>query len=126
MPFRDQLPASCPPPTAFEIVAELVMFRLVSDHNIADSDFLSQRAEKPNARFPPDISECHARGLSVFKDVEDARKKQALPRLRNKKICEVRLVHGLGFIEKTFSASHHTWWPFSDSNILPNCTVLAE
>lgn len=102
------------------------MYRLVASDSPNHDDFRSQRTEKPHARFPKEISECHARGLSLFLDVNDARQKRALPNLRHKLICAVTLVEGFGCIEKTFSASHHTWWPFLDCDILSNCAMLAE
>ena len=93
------------------------MFRLVRTLPPAESDFRSQRAERPGRAFSG-VSECQACGLSVFLEHGDAEKKLRLPKLRGRKICRLVLDAGAGYIEKTGRGSHHTWWPLAEYNIL--------
>ena len=86
-----------------------------------EDDFRSQRAEKPLAIFQ--VSECQARGLSVFFERRDTEQALKLPRLRGRLICRLRLEAGAGRIQPTFQPSHHTWWPLADFDILAHCGV---
>jgi len=121
MKYREQLPPDCPPDDAEEITAEITVFRLVRGNPPRDGDFRSQRAEKPRAIFK--VTECRARGLSVFAMLEDARNLCKLQRMRNKRICRVQLNFGAGRIQQTGKQSHYTWWPLADFDILANCRV---
>ena len=68
--FRDELPEGCPPENADKIRRETICYRLVhNDPPIAD-DFRSQRTLEPNRDFG--VSECRARGLSIFMQAADA------------------------------------------------------
>jgi len=118
--FREQLPENCPPREAWQVNEELEMFRLVRRQIPVEADFRSQRAERPKASFPG-VSECRARGLSLFADREDAAMRLSLPKLRGRKICRVRLDSGAGYIEQTGEGSHHTWWPLAEYDILAQC-----
>ena len=122
MSYRDPLPEGCPPDAAEEIGTERIVFRLVESDPPTALDFLSQRQEKPERIFAG-VSECQARGLSVFAERPDAAKALKLPRLRNRKICRVVLPAGAGRIQQTSKPSHHTWWPLAAFDILANCMV---
>ena len=87
-----------------------------------DSDFRSQRAEKPSGRFPG-VTECQARGLSVFALRKDAERALRLPNLRGCLLCRVQLEAGAGHIQQTGRPSHHTWWPLAEFNILARCAM---
>ena len=122
MQYRELLPDGCPPPEAEEIAAERTVFRLVRSDPPTDADFRSKRAEKPSAVFG--VSECVARGLSVFGEVRDCDKARKLPALKGSLVCRVRLCAGAGRIQQTGATlSHHTWWPWAAFNILPQCQV---
>ena len=85
-------------------------------------DFRSQRDLRPATRF--NVSECHARGLSLFAERLDA---QALTRRGNLKemaICQLTLTEGAGHIMKTGGRSHHTWWPYASYDILADRTMV--
>lgn len=123
MSYREPLPEGCPPAEAREIVNEQVVFRLVASNPATDRDFRSQRAERPDAKFPPKIPECVARGLSVHGNRKDSEKARCLPRFRSAIICSVRLIAGAGSIQQTFDPSHHTWWPLATFDILAHCAV---
>lgn len=121
MSYRETLPEGCPPAAAVEVTAERVVFRLVRANPPGEADFISRRAEKPNAAFK--VPECQARGLSVFAIRGDCDRALKLPGLQGRLICQVRLCPGAGRIQQTSTPSHHTWWPYADFAILANCTM---
>jgi hypothetical protein len=123
MIYRELLPDGCPPIESTEVVDECVVFRLVDSKPPTGDDFRSQRAERPNAIFPPGISECIARGISVHTERNDSEKLRRLPRFRRALLCRVRLTAGAGRIQQTFQPSHHTWWPLAALDILAECEI---
>jgi hypothetical protein len=122
MSYRDPLPEGCPPGAAEEIAAPREVFRLARSIPPTLDDFRSQRAEKPTAVFRG-VTECQARGLSVFADRKDCEKLLKLHHLRSRLICPVRLEAGAGRIQQTFQPSHHTWWPLAAFDIVGHCRV---
>lgn len=124
MSYREPLPEGCPPPGAAEVSAAREVFRLVRNRPPGDGDFRSQRAERPTASFIG-VSECQARGLSVFGERRDCEKARMLPALKGRCVCRVRLESGAGRLQQTGRPSHHTWWPLAAFNILAHCEVLA-
>ena len=122
MRYREPLPKGCPPDVAEEIVTSRIVFRLVRSNPPADVDFESQREQKPYQQFQG-VSECQARGLSVFARRSDSEKALKLPSLRGRLICGVQLKYGAGHIQQTGRPSHHTWWPLADFDILAHCVV---
>ena len=120
--YREALPPGCPPNEAREITSSETVFRLVRTHPPTADDFRSQRAEKPFQEFRR-VSECRARGLSVFFRQEDSQRALMLPALRGRLICRVQLESGAGSIQQTGRRSHHTWWPLAEFDILSRCTV---
>ena len=78
--FREPLPEGCPPIEAEEITDVRVVFRLVRTDPPMDSDFCSKRAESPYNQFS--VSECQARGLSVYSHVREAKKQLKRPTLK--------------------------------------------
>lgn len=121
MSFLEPLPNNCPPPGAQLVSSNRGVFRLVRNNPPIQDDFRSQRAERPSASFS--VTECEARGLSVFEQQADCEKIRKLPRFLGSHICVVQLRTGAGHIQQTFKPSHHTWWPFADYNILGNSQV---
>lgn len=125
MSYRESLPEGCPPDASVEITSETIVFRLVKASPATLEDFRSQRAEKPEAVFKG-VTECQARGLSVFTERQDAvQKALLLPRFRGFQVCPVRLVAGAGRLQQTFQPSHHTWWPLAEFDILTHCEMEA-
>ena len=119
MLYREPLPDDCPPDDAEEINAARFVYRLVRNNPPNDDDFRSQRVEKPTARF--NVSECRARGLSVFANRRVAERLAKKPNLADSAICQVVLTTGAGRIKRTGGRSHYTWWPYKDYDILANC-----
>ncbi len=124
MMFREPLPEGCPPSEADEITQARVVFRLVHTDLPTGCDFRSKRSERPNDQFG--VSECQALGLSVFSQVNDARKQLKIPALKGMLICQVTLVKGAGYLMKTGRRSHFTWWPLSDFDVLNNCQMVDQ
>ena len=122
MIYREPLPANCPPDDAEEITARCRVYRLVRHNPPVADDFRSQRAAKPHLILH-NVTECQARGLSVFTARNDAGRRTRAPRLQGTMVCEVLLDQGAGRIQQTGRGSHHTWWPWADFDILANCTV---
>ncbi len=117
MPYREPLLDDCPPDDAEEIDAPRIVYRLARNNPPTDDDFRSQRAEKPTARF--NVSECRARGVSVFTNLRDAERQT-----RRLTQCLITLTAGAGRILKTGDSSHHTWWPYDSYDILVNCQMV--
>jgi hypothetical protein len=123
MSYREPLPEDCPPNEAEEITAARAVFRLSRSNPATLDDFLSQRAEKPEAVFQ--VTECQARGLSVFADRSGAENARKLPKLKGRFICRVQLETGAGRIQQTGRPPHHTWWPLAEFDILAHCQMEA-
>ena len=122
MTYREPLPDGCPPETAEEISEPRQVFRLVRTNPPTERDFRSQRSEKPLQPFQG-VTECQARGLSVYTRREDLRRVLKLPALRGRLLCSVQLAAGAGRIQRTGPRSHHTWWPLARYDILGQCAV---
>lgn len=122
MNYREPLPEGCPPDAAEDIIASQEFFRLVRTNPPTEEDFLSQRAKNPHRNFSR-ITECQARGLSIFSERADSQRALKLPNLRGCLICRVMLEEGAGPIQQTGQHSHHTWWPLADFDILAHCIV---
>lgn len=125
MLYREPLPEDCPPDDADEIRSPRVVYRLVRNNPPTNDDFRSQRAELPERIFR-DVTECQARGLSVFVNLNTAVHLSARGRLQGMTVCEVTLAAGAGHIQPTGRRSHHTWWPLADYDILVNCQIVAQ
>lgn len=122
MSYREPLPRNCPPAAAKTILTEQQVFRLVRTDPPTDADFLSQRAQKPSHQFRR-VTECQARGLSVYAVRQDAERAAKLPSLKGYRLCRIQLKAGAGHIQQTGRPSHHTWWPLAAFNILAKCTM---
>ena len=106
----ETLPDRCPPEDAYAPSGEH-FYRISQGIPVEDSDFFSQRKMAPEKVFAGDgIDECIARAISVFSDVEDAKKKLKLPKFRGGCIAEIVLNVSDGVVKKTFKQSHYSWW----------------
>lgn len=122
MRYREPLPDGCPPDTAEDVSTAWQVFRLVRTNPPTDSDFRSQRAEKPSRGFRH-VTQCQARGLSVFTARKDAARALRLPSQRGRFLCRVQFEAGAGHIQQTNRPSHHTWWPLAEFDILARCAM---
>ena len=123
MSYREPLPPECPPETADEINLPRELFRLVRSVPPVEEDFRSWRAEQPQQSLPKDLTECQARGLSVYSERRGLERILKLQKFRGRWICRLRLDMGAGQIQQTGRPSHHTWWPLADYDILAQCRV---
>ena len=121
--YREPLPEDCPPETAEEIDAPRIAYRLVRNNPPMDADFRSQKAENPGKKF--EISECRARGVSVYSNRSVAEWWAMRPHFKRQGmlVCQVDLDRGAGQIQKTGGRAHYTWWPLADYDILAVCLV---
>ncbi len=123
MKYREQLPPGGPPEDAECIIDQRCVYRLVQQDPPNSSDFKSQRATNPIAKFSG-VSECQAMGLSVLSSKSVSENIKKLPKFRKYKICRVELNSGAGKIQQTGpNRLHHTWWPLANYDILANCFV---
>ena len=120
--FRESLPPDCPPDDAEVVSSGLVVYRLVAKATPTEGDFDSERAKYPNKKFNTD--ECHALGVSVFTDCQDAGRILKLPLHIGERICSVLLEQDSGYIHPNGRYSHNTWWPLADYDILGSSRVL--
>ena len=125
MTYREPLPEGCPPDDAEEITAHRAVYRLVRNNPPTDDDFRSQRLERPDRVFR-DVTECQARGVSVFANLEVAEELAMKGSLQGRAVCRVVLAPGAGRMLLTGRRSHHTWWPLADYDILANCQVVTR
>jgi hypothetical protein len=107
MNWFETLPPDCPPDEAF--LPDTTFFRLGSIPP-DDSDFWSHRQRFPHKVFH--VSECIARSLSVFNDLEAVgRLKRLIPAMRSKPIFQVDLTEKDGMVQQTGNDPHHySWW----------------
>lgn len=110
MNWTESLPESCPPADAHAPSGEHY-YRISQGDPIKDSDFFSQRKLAPNKTFSGNgIDECIARAVSIFSNLEDAKKKLKLPKFKDGCIADIVLNSEDGVVKKTFKQSHHSWW----------------
>ncbi|NEV94471.1 hypothetical protein G3567_09990 [Psychroflexus sp. YR1-1] len=111
MNWKEDLPEQCPPEKAFE-PNDFKVFRLATNKNIDESDFQSQRALKPKAKFKG-VDECIARSISVFDEINKCLNMAKLPLYKNKwkAVLEIELNESDGLALKTFKdPCHYSWW----------------
>jgi hypothetical protein len=111
----EELPDKCPPNDAFDPEG-FTFYRLTVGENPAEQDFNSQRATCPNCNFKS-VSECVARSLSVWDDIEKCLNLLKLPRHKNKKIMTLALKSTDGLALQTFKQNHYSWWRSSSFNL---------
>jgi len=112
----EELPAACPPDDAKPSAGR---FYRIAKGNPADSgDFFSQRKLQPDKIFTgKGIDECIARAVSLFADLQDAKKKLAIPKFKRAHVVMVELEPKYGVMKKTFADSHYSWWRTTDFDV---------
>jgi hypothetical protein len=118
-------PEECPPNSSRE--PNETVFRFVKHNPPSGRDFRSKQERNPKSGFGSKT--CMACGLSVFGDVDDAKKAQhAIPGMKNKHIAKGRLETTDGMIEHTPArggVSHHTWWKAPDLDATNRFTPIS-
>ena len=127
MSYREELPENCPSCDAEKLISRREVYRLVRSNPPQDDDFRSQRQMKPSVVFN-NVSECQARGLSVYSSRDACIKTMKLPAFKKCQhfVCKVVLGKGAGSIKQTGQQSHYTWWPLANFDILINCHLEAS
>lgn len=122
MKYREELICDCPPASARDTDGLPIMYRIICGQRPTDADFHSLRRLNPNSRHEDPVLECRARGLSLFTDPSKA-KQRTKKKLRDGKLCGLKLTKGAGKIIQSGRLGHYTWWPFADFDILSCCEV---
>ena len=119
MDWYENLPDSCPPSDAMEPSGESY-YRIINSTQPVNSDFLSYRALNPDKKVF--VSECQAKAISLFTDVESCRVISKLPKFKGKNIYigELVLTKSDGLIAHTpnkNSTNHYSWWRSEEFDI---------
>lgn len=119
MDWYENLPDSCPPSDAMEPSGESY-YRIINSTQPVNSDFLSYRALNPDKKVF--VSECQAKAISLFTDVESCRVISKLPKFKGKNIYigELVLTKSDGLIAHTpnkNSTNHYSWWRSKEFDI---------
>lgn len=105
--WSEQLPDQCPPDNAFNPDG-LVFYRLSVTAQPTANDFKSQRAICQTCKF--DVSECIARSISVWNDIDKCLNLLKLPRHKGKTAIKLELTSNDGLVLQTFKPNHYSWW----------------
>lgn len=112
----ESLPELCPPKDAKDCNGDF--YRIANGNPTQSADFFSQRRLAPDKVFKgKGIDECIARAVSLFANLEDAKKRLKLPKFKRANIAIVELHAKDGVIKKTFADSHHSWWRTKDFDV---------
>lgn len=119
----EPLPEQCPPADAQEMDGSVKLYRVVINNPVNSEDFTSQRFCKPNKVFQPPVSECIARAVSLYDNLEGARKVKKLPIYKEVgRIIEVVLGKTDGVAKCTnHTTGHYSWWrskSFNPDNVI--------
>ena len=125
MHYRDELPDDCPPLQASEIDRPRTFYRMVRNNPPTEADFRSQRQERPTIVLR-NVSECHARGVSLFSAERDVEYWLRKERFAGYSSAAVLLDAGMGSLMKSGSRSHFTWWPIAGLDYARLCRVGEE
>lgn len=116
MEWFEDLPKYCPPADAEQSMGRY--FRIAEGNPATSADFFSQRRLQPDKIFKGHgIDECIVRSISLFKDLDDAKKRLKLPKFRHSVVASVSLEPKDGMMKKTFRDSHYSWWRSKSFNV---------
>jgi hypothetical protein len=105
--WSEILPEQCPPENAIDPNG-MVFYRLCESAPI-ENDFKSQKAICPTGVYK-NVSECIARSLSVWDDIDKCLNILKLPRHKGKSAMILELKSHDGLVLQTFKPNHYSWW----------------
>lgn len=112
----EELPKSCPPKDAVDCNG--CYYRIANGNPAESADFFSQRRLAPDKVFKgKGVDECTIRAVSLFAEINDAKKRLKLPKFRQANIAIVELGPKDGMLKQTFSDSHYSWWRTIQFNV---------
>lgn len=112
----EALPKRCPPRDAVDCKGRF--YRIANGNPAQSADFFSQRQLAPDKVFKGQgIDECIVRAVSLFADLDDAKKRMRLPKFKHSTIAVVELHPKDGVMKKTFADSHYSWWRTKDFDV---------
>lgn len=112
-PFREQLPASCPPSAVKQPNCQ-VLWRMLRSQTTSDSDFDSQRKRLPNHPYP---NECDARSVSLVTSLAACRAIAKSPRSKFTHAVAVNFDPDAGVWHHD-KETHVHLWPYKGKNLL--------
>lgn len=121
MNWSETLPEQCPPDNAFSPDG-LVFYRLCETSPPTNEDFKSQRALCPTCEYK-NVSECIARSLSVWDNIDKCLNLLKLPRHKGKSAMKLELTNNDGLVLQTFKPNHYSWWKTQSFDIA-SATIL--
>ncbi len=121
MNWSETLPEQCPPDNAFDPEG-LVFYRLCDTSPPTIEDFKSQRAICPTCEYK-NVSECIARSLSVWDNIDKCLNLLKLPRHKGKSAMKLELTTNDGMVLQTFKPNHYSWWKTQSFDIA-SATIL--
>ena len=117
--WPDHYPKNCPPDDA-ESPPERI-YRFTNRKSPKVKDFVSYYEQKPNEDWPENKG-CMARGLTVYKTLEDSIAAAAtVPALKKKHLAVANLPSNSGLIAETppnNPKNHNTFWPLATAEDL--------
>ncbi len=120
--WYEPLPEQCPPNDAKKPQNDIV-YRAVQSNPPIDSDFISHRAIWPHKIFK--VSECRARSVSVFTEVDACINLTKLPKQKGKIVAKMILPPQSGVIKRTGRCrSHMSWWRAASFDPIQVCTII--
>lgn len=112
MNWFEPLPECCPPSEA-ATSSGVPFYRILKSNSVSEEDFLSHRALYKNRVFR--VSECQARSISIFPDIQECSNVMKMPTFKNKEtyVGEIVIEEQDGLIVNTpsnVSTKHYSWW----------------
>ncbi len=106
--WADDLPEGAPPETVL-VPDNDVFYRITKENRLTNEDLISYLQQWPH-KYEGE-SKIFASGVSVFDDLNAAKRKMKLPALRDHKgIAKLTLYPVDGVVKKSFGKYHYTWW----------------
>lgn len=106
--WMDSLPEGAPPEVVL-VPNNDVFYRITLGNSLTNEDLISYLQKWPE-KYQGE-AKIFASGVSVFDDLNAAKRKMKLPALRNHKgIAKLTLYPADGVVKKSFGKYHYTWW----------------
>ena len=116
--WAEPLPPNCPPADANPPNNEQ-FYRLVDTMPPKDEDFYSSRKLHPD--WSARQSECIESACSLFDTFSQCVEQRKFPLLRAKMVAMITLPPESGFIRKTVSKGHCSWWRAKGFDPIAHC-----
>lgn len=121
----EELPSlSCPEPDARNPAGKK-FFRLIDGDTVKCEDFWSHRKIWPHRAFS--ATECRARSVSIFENLEQCAQLRKLPLHAKKHIACITLTDEAGVVKRTGKQEgHYSWWRETRFDPIIHATLVPE